>query len=735
MPWATSASAALMRLGVSAAAVFLILGVVLGTRRTVLELTAQAGAQFSTLIGALQGLAAILVAALCLAFAWWLGTRRTPVKPAAFLGLLVLATLVARALLIGMVEPAWSTDYLRYWQRAVEMAAQDQLRVPGIYHQRALLVPYPIVELFGPDATTALKWGNVLMLLVTQLIAYDVMRLVRNHQAAQSTSILMLALPMVAYSALIPSHDLWGLVLFSIAAWSATRVLHLRLGALRLPLFGALTLLCAVSAYCLELQRSIGTLYALVLLIAAIAFFFLCKYSGETYHSASPHGARDLVIVAGVCLLLQFALAEAGTRSGLHATAQPAQSSQLSMKLAAHAGSMGTAQSAWYARFRDRFPTYESASAEDASDFSRSVALSTWVIQPEGKLESMFSHAGRLFDLGYPNDWDTVLRRPEGMSTATRGALLFHISVFGTMFGFALIYALLRLAGARTAPPFPILLGMLFVCALSLMLLAAFENKPSNLFPAWLVYCWIIAWAFSAPTMPGADSPVSATGWRILRSLAAGALVLCVAGLLVWALPKLAYDEDRGLVIDGWDMQIAQKSTPPNAWEQTLLSAQTQAFLPQHYVDDRRSFVLRGADQDGARIHERADRLYTALQLAAPISKGDRISIERALCDVETRNGIEFFLFAPYQRVGVREAFTVTLSVDGQALRRVPIPYRNRRDTMQRIRVDNAIASGMSGDCHTMSITLESNVTRTAMSWQRASYIEIWFPRRVHASK
>ena len=104
---------------------------------------------------AVHWVVALLLAAGSLAAALWLARRRDPVPVPVFLGVLAASTLLLRWLLIGTVEPTWSTDYLRYWQRAMEMAASGHVSASDIYQQRALLVPYPVEFLFGPGATTA----------------------------------------------------------------------------------------------------------------------------------------------------------------------------------------------------------------------------------------------------------------------------------------------------------------------------------------------------------------------------------------------------------------------------------------------------------------------------------------------------------------------------------------------------------------------------------------------------
>ena len=101
------------------AALLLLLGtgIALGFSHTAVDVQSLAREVSSPGAAARWTAAGALVAA-TLACAWWFARRAQPVAPPLFLGGLIVATLLLRATLIATVDPAWSTDYLRYWQQA-----------------------------------------------------------------------------------------------------------------------------------------------------------------------------------------------------------------------------------------------------------------------------------------------------------------------------------------------------------------------------------------------------------------------------------------------------------------------------------------------------------------------------------------------------------------------------------------------------------------------------------------
>lgn len=668
---------------------------------------------------------AIFTATGTLSAAWWLARRDEPVPPRLFLCGLIVATIAVRSILITTVDPAWSTDYLRYWERAVQMAASDELLISDVYRQRALLVAYPVELLFGPEATTALKWANAFLLLIVQLALYDMMRLSVNHQAAQASSLVLLASPLPAYAALIPSHDVWGMLFLAGALWAvarARRLPHSVPGLAWVAIWGSV---CALSAYLFELQRSIGTLFCLALVAASLLDFFANRgrHSGQRF---SP--ALLGLLVSAIALVSQPMLASVGARLDVHPATQERYAIPDAMKRAAHGSAMGTARSAWFARFNDRFRAQTERDRTEVQEFSRSVYLSTWALQPLGKLDAMREHGQRLFSLSYPTDWDTILRRPEGMSPQVRSGLVAHIGIFGVSLLIAVLICGLLMCLRRPGPAFPALAGTTFATGLALALLLVFENKPYNIAAVWLIYPIIFGGTFASIGPRSELQPRGALASSASHAVKGfGALAVTAIALLL--LLRASYGIDDGRVIDGWEISLDQAGETNFSLAHDTDPLLPRAFDPDHYIHDTRDFVLRDALEDGPRIQRRADRLYLALRFPdGPLVRGDRLTASRELCTEGRRGGFEFFMFAPYLRRDVNQAFTVEVAVDGNVLDSLPIPHANRSDSMRLVSVRGL--PRMQG-CPTLSVSLVSHVDRTALSWARASHVELWFPRLV----
>lgn len=715
------ASTFLASAAVSVSLLYLCVGVLFGLGLTFDNVIALAG----TSVGAGGIFQRLVVAGAVLAvaiWAWRVARRPRPYPLIPFVIGLVVVGAGARGLLALCVDSQWSTDYLRYWQHAVAMVDSGALAARDLYDQRAFLIAYPVARLFGPDAHLAMKLLNVALLLAVQLLAYDMMRLARNHQAAQAMSIVLLAAPMPAFVALIPSHDLWGLFFLTVATWTATRSAYLARSSHFWWRVAGLAMVCALATYCLELQRTTGTLFALALSLASLLCWFLCRSSSGSKDLA--HRAGPLVAVALVCLMMQPLLAQVGTRLDIHPAARLTAEPMHKMKLAAHSGAMGTATSDWYARFRDRFNPKASQDYATASEFARSLTLSTWILEPEGKLLHVAAHMPRMFDLGYPMDWDTALRKPTTISPATRQTLLFYAGAFGLAFGLALALALATTAVSRRTVPAPILILTVMVTVLSFLLLVLFENKAPNIFPIWLAGSMVIAWVASAvKPEPRARISTAANG-----SLALGAAILIVvsASGAAWAIARLTYTENDGRILDGWSLSLEQSVAPPADWETSLSAAAPRAFETPFYESEKRGFVLRAAPTDGARIQKYSRDLLTVLEFPATLSSGDTLTMTREVCGAGEPRGLEFFVFSPLRRKDVSEAFSLYVNIDGDAVAHVPIPLEG--GSMRLVHIPAVIQDR---ECREVALSLTSNTSRTAASWRRASRTEIWFPRLV----
>jgi hypothetical protein len=715
------------RLVIATVLLYLLVGVALGLGLTTSNLTELAKSQFGSPIGVLHGGIAIAFALAACAWSWNTARRSSPYPIARFIAVLIVASFSARGMLIYSVDAQWASDYLRYWQHAVAMAAEGDISASSFYDQRALLIAYPVAKIFGAEAALALKLVNMTLLVGVQLLAYDVMRIARGHQAAQASSILLLAAPMPAYVTLIPSHDLWGLAFLTIALWAICRALYLpSLGVRQWPRLAGLGAVCTLATYCFELQRGVGTLFALALCLAAFMNFALRPSSSQPCPADTRSRAGVMLVIALVCLFSQPMLGKFGAEVGIHPAREIAGQATQRMKFAAHAGAMGTATSDWYARFRDRFSEKTLEGPQAASEFARSLALSNWIIQPEGKLQSMVAHMPRMFDLGYPNDWDTALRQPTKISATTRGSLVFYAGVFALGFGLLLAVSLAATATDRGPLAPPVVVMTLFLAALSFLLLVLFENKAPNIFPIWLFGSMLIAWI--ASSRDSASSPALSRAAKVRQRCRTAANVLALAGVVTagaWLAARTLYTEDDGRIVAGWNFMLKQSNEPSNNWEESLRTANPRAFEPAFFEEERRAFVLRGAPFDGARIHKYSGDLLTILEFPAALEVGDQLTMSREVCGTTGRD-LEFFAFSPFTRRDVTNSFTLDVTVDGNVVKRLPIPFRG--SNMRLVTIEDIMEND---GCHEVSITVTSNVDRTAASWVRASHVEIWFPRLV----
>lgn len=716
----------------SSTALLVLLGmcVTLGLSKVFENLVSSFPSQFGHWTTAVQGLFGVFTAlAACLA-AWLIARRRHAFPPAIFLFVLVAVSLAVHLLLILTVEPVWGTDYLRYWQSAQQLVEKGIYgpRYSSMYDQRALFIPYGVVRLFGPDAVFALKVANLLLLTVVQLVAYDVMRLARNHQAAQSVSVLLLAAPMPAYAMLIPSHDLWGLSFIAVTLWLCCRAIYLPTNARHywVRLF-ALTLLVGLSCYLTELQRRYGTVFALALLLTAVISIAIRWRRDSGDQASSTWHVRNLLIVAMGCVAMQPLLGKLGHDLGLEVEGVDF---RLRFKYAANAGGMSSGTSDWYERFLDRFKDkWIREDVEEAGDFALSIGLSNWILQPTGKLLHMGSLTPRLYNPGYAVDWDYMLRRPRGISDGVRGSLVFYTFAFGVGYGSVLLACLLFTALSRKVPPPPVFAMLTTVAVLSFALVLLFENKPFNIFPIWLAGPMFVAWTMSL-------KPDSSESWEpgfprrgVMQVLASLALV-ATCTVAVWAAAGVLYMEEDGRILSDWKLELRQQTPPTDTtWEEALRSARPQAFDPGYFKPTGRlkPRYIQNAVNDGGRIQTYSSTLVTSLEFPAAVAKSDRLSLKREVCVPSgERNDLEFFAFAPYGKGGMRNAFTIDISADGRSLKRIPVPLPGR--IIRRILVEDAVTGG---GCHELRISLVSNVTGANEAWQKRSHIEIWLPRLV----
>ncbi|MGY0560316.1 hypothetical protein ACW7G2_06325 [Luteimonas sp. A277] len=674
----------------------------------------------------IYGAPGLLLALLACAFtvvvfgtAWGLLRRSQPLAPAVFISVLVAASLFIRYLLHHFVQAQWGTDYLRYWQYATDLVETG--RFGGFnapYYARSLFFPYPVIRLFGPEATHVLKAINTVLLLAMQLMAYDVLRRVRSHQAAQAASVLLLAAPIPAYMTLIPSHDLWGTFFIALAAWlviiamSAHRHVAISIAAA----FAA-----GVTAYAAEVQRGLGMVFCFALLIAVVLFAFR-SYRAQPHSGARQHPAAR-ILVAIVCLGAYLGSAAFDSRH-LHMQSE-GRPIYANMKYAANASGMGNGKSDWFARFRDRFVEKQS-SAEEARDFSRSALLSAWSLHPIDNVERVAAQGSRLYTLTYPRDWDWLLRNPKDLAPEVRSTLIFYSDLFALAFGVLLFFSCIRIGFRLHPPPVLTALGIL-VIGISAVMLVIFENKPFNIFPIWIVGALLIGYGLPASTQAGRSvEPLAATVWHPGFS---GLVAMVLLPALALAGVALSYSEAAGRWLSGWTVTVSGSSPAKQDWARELIEARPEAFDIESYDPSTLGQnYIANAGGDGDRIWKRAGDAVTRMQFPAPLRQDSTLTLSKPICiGGSGRSRLEFFVYSPEFEQGQKQSgsFTFDVEVDGRASEAIEIPLEGKK--FQRFIVDNAFSANT---CHQLSFRLHAHDPSGETGNGQA--VEIWMPRLVH---
>jgi len=668
-------------------------------------------------------LASALLVALALAIlasAIYLARRRSPLPVRKFLVFTGGAAIVIKVILIVTVEPRWSGDFLRYWDNAIAMVDNGAVNATSIYKQRASLIFYPVYKVFG-DAPLMLKALNACGWLLTALLAYDMLRVARNHQAAQGFAVLFLLCPMPAFDALFPSHDLWGTFFLAVALWSMTRASYTPPGrAWTWPRAIGYTALCAVSVVLLEIQRGAASMLPIAMLIAALLLLRARSTPEPDSVDWQFHRHAPLAVAFVVLLLfvpLNLAAAQAGFKKS--SMVDHARAATL-MKMAAHGGVFSNARSATWVRFDERFTEKRDQGSSAVADFGQSIVLTSWA-DPEGsKLRLIRAVSPRLFQLGYPSDWNVALKSPAGMSPEVRSVLVGYTDAFGLVLALATALSLFMAALSARAPPLPVLLALVFTLLLAASLLGFFENKPPNLYSGWLAYLMLVSWLAST-TSVRLDV---ATRHGVITSIV-GVLLLC--GIYTGARTALDafYRPEHGRIITDWTFERRpidgrlQSGPPPHSWP---LAFNTEFYAKGSIKD----WIREDAGDDSKRLAKYASDFYTILEHPLPIREGDRVAMSKRVCTDSTRTSLEFFLFAAYQRKDRPESFEVEVSSDGEVHRRIGVPLEGRNFRL--IAVDGLFPEP---GCRNIKLSVLSNVESTRESWKQASHVEIWNPRLI----
>ncbi|WP_407352674.1 ArnT family glycosyltransferase [Luteimonas sp. R10] len=675
--------------------------------------------------GTTGGLAALLITSFTIGIflcCWYLAQRRAPLNPSWYVLGLVLGGAALHLLLIGVVKPQWGTDHLRYWEYAQKLVEQGQYGgFDRPYYARSQFIPYPIIKLFGPDATFALKLANVALLGAIQIGLYDILRRLRGHQVAQAGSLLFLAAPLPAYSAMIPSHDLWGLFFLTMSIWAfacalgaATKEKPARL------LWVSIAIASGLLAYIAEVQRTVGmVLCASILAASVLTWLVVAVRQSKT----GRRMAIRTLTVALICVGSYLAASALDERIKLRSDDRPV---LMNMKFSANAGGMGNGKSDWFARFKRRFSNGYST-PDRTADLVKASGLSSWALEPADRGAALAAHAERLFSLTYPRDWNWLLRNPNGISGLTREALVFYCDAYGLLFGLLLLLGTLKLAIDRRSPPVILASGAILIVALALPLLLVFENKPYNIFPIWLVGSFIISCFLARRLAQSSDG--NAVQLKLPNPAIGGAMLLVVAGVAIHYAIKTTYTVSDGRILAEWSFRAHQRiSATDLSWQQKLLDARPEAFdvdaLKTTRLDD---MYMRTAPEDGDRIRRYAGHVVTRMEFPERYSRGDTLELFTTVCTSDSgRKQLEFFAYSPNAIPDENPRLLMDVAVNGRDSNDFSVPFTGKdfqRFVLQKGLSDNA--------CHEISFRLRA--TADARD-DLAPFVEIWMPRLIYAS-
>jgi len=707
---------------IAASLVLLLSAEVLGLHNTILAtwdvLAKQPG-------GALPLIQAALLAGMVIVpivFSIRTSRRENPFPPAAFLCVVTGSGFFLHVLLAVFIEPRWGTDYLRYWQHAQELVQRGAYGgFNGPYYSRALLIPYVVVRIFGPDATFILKLVNIFLLTGCQLFVYDILRRVANHKAAQLATLLFVLAPLPAYATLIPSHDLWGMFFIAATVWTLTLALFPTAEHQLTPIrWVPLALLAGIIAYLTELQRSTGKIFCVAMLLAALLTWFATFRRSEVKQFPRKRAATA-ILVALLCLGGQIATNRIAERLGLNPAPRV---SLFMMKVAANGSGMGNGKSDWFARFRDRFVEKQSSDTE-AVDFAKSMTLSSWSLQPLDRATHLAGQAARLFELNYPTDWDWLMRRPKGLSTHATSLFVLYADLYGIAIGMLFIYCLILAAVSRQPLPLPVSALALTIIILAFALLTLFENKPYNIFPVWLVASMTIGCVLASPKEGECAGTTKSSSERRWLAIPEGGAMVAITFIIIISVIRSSYGVAEGRLLGNWRFSDHQRTpTQDAAWSNQLLNARPEAFDAEAYNPETLAATyIRNAGGDGDRIQKYAGDIVTRLAFPEPISSGDSLDLGTKVCTTD-RQGLEFFLFSPQIKAKTTVGkLQLEVNVDGRNLRDITIPLDGKN--FQRFVLNRAFRDG---GCHDLVFRLSANQSTGSME---PPFLELWAPRTV----
>lgn len=631
-------------------------------------------------------------------FALRIAARKEPFPEWRYIVVTTVVALALRGIYVAIFDATWMSDFRDYWLIAVDKASRGDLTADGVYAQRALPVLYPIARLFGAHPG-AVEVANIGMLTLTQWLGYGIVRRFASRQSAQAFALIFLFTPVPLYSTLIPSHDLWGMFFTAAAFWFLGLALSASRDQHRWWLRVVVSGLCAsVFIVLLQLQRGLGTLLLVSLVLVSLAFPFLKKSGWQDKSSV----VRNLWLVTLACTLGVVML----TRQAEIAHVQAPKNSQserlYASYFASQANSFGNGGYWWYRWFRQNFA--DSLAMEQLQSFKASVVVSDWIIQPEARLASAGSRMKTLYKT---SDTWWYFRGPDKKYPNASAILGCFGIVFSFAFSMVLIPSILH-AASKVSKTSPVVLIMgVFMGAMTLALSFFAETQPRYSYSIWFIGTIYIAMWMSEVKRPLITQKAAAElGVRVATTVAFFALGL----FLAWVIAALVYREGDGRIVTDWAVSYIRKGIPASV-EAAYRSLQT---TPLTGFQTAPRPVLTPI----------ASGMAAILEFPEIPSKTDRLELSKKICrNEESPAGFSYYLYAPYEGKRAVDAFFVTVSVDGKVLSQVGIP------TSREMKFIHVPAAFSGQRCQSLKISLISNVEAGKnKSWQRASRAEIYFP-------
>ncbi|NZA25319.1 hypothetical protein H0E84_02900 [Luteimonas sp. SJ-92] len=621
-------------------------------------------------------------------------TRATAFPVAPFLAVTIATGLMIRLAYVSAIEPEWYSDFERYWRYGLELAKSDGGQITNGYLRRANFITRPLIELFGPRPAVV-PYSNVLVLTLIQIIGYDILRRVRSHQAAQGFSLLWLVVPIPLMSAVVPNHDLVGMLLVSAAVWLGLIAQFHDSATTRKSVSVACWIAAGVLVALLEAIRGLGTLYLICLTLITLAALAVALIRGARKIPSSRRRAI-LSLVGLVLVIASSAATESALRKAGMLTSHETERHARIRYTTPHTTSLSDGTYAFMRAFELAFMTEFREDPEAFASFRRSLALTDFIVEPTDRLQASLKRMQRQYSLG--SQLGFYLR---GVDAPARRILGAYNIFFAMSFVAMLLLAIIRLAQRRIDVPIVESFLLLLTAAISAAMLLIGENQPRYLSLLWL------AGAIAIPSQMAAESLARdrAPGPAWLLATSAGVLVALLAAF--WLLATWIFTPARGLILHDWTL------SGPGA------DAGTREFLAT--LQDRRSTVMKG--RDGEPILAKFDELSLKLMLPSPRPQPNGASARTSVCGLNPPVEFEFQYHAPGGTLMRNGELSLELRANENLIWSSPLSDRaHPRRVRTRLPLDDGGCTNLRFD-----LTIRGEPSRSYR--QEDTFVEIFFPR------